>query len=386
MSIDVVDENCRPSLDSVTSFDTSQVVNDVYEHNLHADKDVQGAKKNIGKRVNVESIKLNVLDGKADVWTMSPPCQPFTTTKDAQRKDTQDKRNAGFCHLMKMIELMETKPKYIFFENVKGFVNSDTHSLWTESLKRSGYVWRQYLLTPLQFRIPNNRMRFYMVCKLSDGCDGGYTQDMTLIHNDVQECSCPGIKTCTVNGQALDCSYLSIDGPLHKIHELGEDDITGPAGVNNIGKYISAENNEDEKLLVKDKVLKARWAQGLSYVGEEDRCTFCFTSSYGKTIHKASGSCLHLEEKRGKRVVKEDDMTNRYSGKVRLFSPDELLRIFGFPDWFTYPDTFTDFQKWKVIGQSVNVITVAAIMHSVLCQKAIAENTGAPLDKKRRIS
>ena len=43
-----------------------------------------------------------------------------------------------------------------------------------------------------------------------------------------------------------------------------------------------SDDEEFGELLVGDTVLQKRWAQGLSFVGKDDRCTFCFTSSYGQ--------------------------------------------------------------------------------------------------------
>ena len=92
-----------------TAFDTSDIVNQCYRHNFPGE---------MVKQVNIESIKVENLDGKAEIWTMSPPCQPFTTTANSKRLDVEDKRNKAFMYLMKMLESIETKPTWIFFENV----------------------------------------------------------------------------------------------------------------------------------------------------------------------------------------------------------------------------------------------------------------------------
>lgn len=153
-----------------------------------------------------------------------------------------------------------------------------------------------------------------------------------------------------------------------------------------------SDDEEFGELLVGDTVLQKRWAQGLSFVGKDDRCTFCFTSSYGQvryiisffglfstikyylycfivqSYNRASGSLYHMNCSRGKRVVKEEDMSTLHSGAVRLFSPDELLHIFGFPDSYSFPDNMTTRQKYRAIGQSINKIVVQMLMHSELCR------------------
>jgi site-specific DNA-cytosine methylase len=100
-----------------TSFDTSDSVNQVYRYNFPGEK---------LRQVNIESIKASEMDSfAAEVWTMSPPCQPFTTTQNSKRLDVSDMRNKAFMHLMKCLESMSRRPQWIFFENVRNiFIDS----------------------------------------------------------------------------------------------------------------------------------------------------------------------------------------------------------------------------------------------------------------------
>lgn len=84
-------------------------------------------------------------------------------------------------------------------------------------------------------------------------------------------------------------------------------------------------------------------------------------------MHRSTGSLLHKSCSKGKAVVRSQNMSDIHSSQIRFFSPHEMLRIFGFPDCFSLPESMTNRQKYRVIGQSVNVITVQAMMHSVLC-------------------
>lgn len=62
-------------------------------------------------------------------------------------------------------------------------------------------------------------------------------------------------------------------------------------------------------------------------------------------------------------------MSLLHSGQIRLFSPREMLNFFGFPENYTFADTMSSRQKYRVIGQSVNVVVVRALMHSIFCTK-----------------
>ncbi|CAM9156034.1 unnamed protein product, partial [Ectocarpus fasciculatus] len=348
-------------LNNVTAFDTSELVNQCYRHCFPGDSP---------RQVNIESIKLSSLDGAADIWTMSPPCQPFTTTANSKRLDIDDNRNKAFMYLMSSLEKMTNKPEWIFFENVKGFENSTSHVLWTECLVRAGYSWRQYLLSPFQFRIPNGRTRFYMAIHLNEAGEVPlFSQDRAVVYDAIESCDCDGVRSRTANGHIMDCSQLAIPGSINKVHELGDDDITGPEGANAVSSFLEADMDAtaEAALTIPDSTLKKKWAEGLSIVGRDDRCTFCFTSAYGQTMHRSTGSLLHKQCPVGKRVTRGPDMSLLHSDQIRFFSPREMLSMFGFPDSYSLPDSMSNRHKYRVIGQSVNVVTVQAMMHSVLC-------------------
>ena len=82
-------------------------------------------------------------------------------------------------------------------------------------------------------------------------------------------------------------------------------------------------------------------------------------------------------------------MSLQHSGAVRLFSPNELLHLFGFPDAYSFPASMTTRQKFRAIGQSINKIVVQMLMHSELCRYATLKGSksgaGRPeVDTKKR--
>ena len=98
-------------------------------------------------------------------WTvhMSPPCQLFT--RQGLRRDKDDRRTDSFFHLMLIISEMKNPPTYILMENVQGFETSHTRNEFTEMLQRVGYSYQEFLLSPNQCRIPNSRLRYYLLAK-----------------------------------------------------------------------------------------------------------------------------------------------------------------------------------------------------------------------------
>lgn len=95
----------------------------------------------------------------AEVWWLSPPCQPFT--RRGQRRDIADPRTAG---LMRVIEALGwSQPQTVAVENVLGFEQSQAFQRLVEQLERHRYHWQTCELCPTQLGWPNRRPRFYLL-------------------------------------------------------------------------------------------------------------------------------------------------------------------------------------------------------------------------------
>ncbi|XP_070200651.1 tRNA (cytosine(38)-C(5))-methyltransferase-like [Littorina saxatilis] len=142
--------------DVVQAMDVNTSANAIYQHNF---PDVNVCASSITK------LTLNQLAKWApNTILMSPPCQPFTRV--GKKQDCQDPRTESFLHLLGLLQQLEDKPEYILVENVKGFEVSETRKLLLDTLKECDYTFQEFLLTPLQFGVPNCRMRYYLIAKL----------------------------------------------------------------------------------------------------------------------------------------------------------------------------------------------------------------------------
>jgi len=307
----------------------------------------------------VEQLNPEDLDGAADLWTLSPPCQPFTTTKGAKQLDATDKRNAGIKGLMNILKVIDQKPKWILLENVKGFVGSQVLSMWYETLAQCGYSWKEYLLSPTQVGVPNHRTRYYIICEHNSKRWNNCTLEKGAISTIL-----PGILEGSgmVNCNVATCQPLST--------------------------YVQCLNDNDvQPYLLSDDTLRKDWAKELSFVTPEDSITYCFTAAYGRILHKASGSLLlmpvnnsslataastrspsasgAIESSTSTSGSQENNML-RYAGRVRRFTPRELLSLFGFPSEFTFPKDIPLEHQYKLIGNSVNVTVVSRVATELL--------------------
>jgi site-specific DNA-cytosine methylase len=96
---------------------------------------------------------------RADLWWLSPPCQPYTVR--GRRRDLDDPRAASFHVVVE--RLQQLSPPYVAVENVPGFHGSRAHDLLARVLDEAGYRVQERLLCPTQLGLPNRRRRFYLL-------------------------------------------------------------------------------------------------------------------------------------------------------------------------------------------------------------------------------
>jgi site-specific DNA-cytosine methylase len=138
------------SASAVAAVDVSRVAASVYQHNLPT-------RVTIADLRAVESSRLAQWD--ADLWWMSPPCQPFT--RRGKQRDDEDPRSQSLLRLLP--RLAEVQPTHLGMENVVGFQGSRTHGRLLEALDRAGYSVREQTLCPHGLGWPNRRERFYLI-------------------------------------------------------------------------------------------------------------------------------------------------------------------------------------------------------------------------------
>lgn len=109
------------------------------------------------ERWNLATVKAAKLPA-ADLWWMSPPCQPFTIR--GKRLDMDDRRCQPLLHLTGL--LAERRPPHLALENVPGFETSRMRTHLLRALEGAGYHWRERLLCPSQLGIPMRRQRYYL--------------------------------------------------------------------------------------------------------------------------------------------------------------------------------------------------------------------------------
>mmetsp|Transcript_4502 Transcript_4502/g.6372 ORF Transcript_4502/g.6372 Transcript_4502/m.6372 type:complete len:349 (+) Transcript_4502:374-1420(+) len=311
----------------------------------------------------------------ANLWTMSPPCQPFSNTHGAKQMDAKDNRSAGFLSILSLLRSLTNssyrnrKPKWILMENVAGFHGSEAWKLWIKCLEDCDYGYREYLLSPTGMGIPNHRTRYYTIAEL--GTDRlGSRKHHVQINSHLNKA--PFHPPC----QTFPISQRQIQQTCAPLHHYLQNDIT---------------TEELETLLVPSSTLSKPWAKNLPVVTPFDCHSHCFTAAYARRLHRATGSLLLMpppilsnnhndpntnntntnnhESSWGIPLTKcpldRSDMT-KYANRLRRFSTLELLNLFGFPSTFDFPPDISLEHKYKLIGNSINVSVVTQLMTELL--------------------
>ncbi|BHF57204.1 tRNA (cytosine-5-)-methyltransferase [Sparganum proliferum] len=278
---------------------------------------------------------------------MSPPCQPFT--RMGKRKLGEDNRSLSFHRVITLIQTYilvsnkkSVRPAAIFLENVKGFELSDAWKELLEALFHSGYEIRQFLLTPLQFGIPNCRLRFYLVAiwrgsseKSSFSFSGSLpaSDKANSVSDMLQLCEKSIIRLPPPDAPSLpNCDFLLPDADL-----------------------------PDNLRLSAEKVTK--FYRALDIVTPDSHKSACFTKGYSQRF-EGTGSFL---------LLPGDNSTARASGnasknvddfpKLRYFHSQEVANLMCFPPSFKFPPEISEKQRLRLLGNSINVFVVAHVMY-----------------------
>ena len=239
----------------VAAYDISPAANAAYLLN-HGERPLP---REIG-RVKAEAFRAH----GADLWLLSPPCQPFC--RMGRHGGLEDKRSLAFLHLMEV--LREAPPEHLVLENVPGFLGSDAHALLAERLETQGFHRLDYTLCPSRFGLPNLRLRAFILASRRP----------------------------------------LAPGPVPDLP---------PAPV---GNFLDAQ--EQECLYLPPETL-ARHLQGLDLVTAASRRTACFIGGYGQRF---VGSGSFLETARGIRRFSPEEVA-RLMGLPETFRFPEALGL-----------------------------------------------------------
>jgi len=248
---------------------------------------------------------------EAELWWASPPCQPHT--RRGRQRDIEDVRSEALLDLQQRIRRF--LPACLAIENVPEFGHSKMRDQLCATLDRCGYSLLELYLCPTQFGFPMRRRRYFLVAS----------------------------RLGLVRLPKIGGDFRMLDGFLWRLGDGCESLRNLPWDGWDVG-YPMADLPAELEVPADQR---RRFAAAMHVVVQEDptAVTRCFTSAYG---HSPTGAGSYLST----------------AGRLRRFLPEELLRLFGFPDDFRFPTRLAMRRRWKLVGNSLSIPVVRYILQA----------------------
>ena len=235
-------------------------------------------------------------------WWLSPPCQPHTVRGPA--RDLDDPRASALLQVLPLIARL--RPPVVAMENVPGFVPSAARGRLRATLLGAGYTLLERLACPSALGVPMRRLRYYLVAYLDAG---------TPSRSDF---STP-VMAAPLRALA---SYLD-----------GAEGAEGAGGAGGVAPGYLSEAT----------VRGFGHSAHVVDAANPEAVANCFTSAYGRSPVRAGS---YLRDQHG----------------VRRFSPEEGLRLLGFPATFRFPAAMPTSTRWELAGNSLAIPAVRAVL------------------------
>ncbi|XP_048467028.1 tRNA (cytosine(38)-C(5))-methyltransferase isoform X1 [Rhincodon typus] len=357
----------------VAAVDINTIANEVYKHNFPntylCPKTIEGMTLD----------EFNKLD--FDMILMSPPCQPFT--RIGSQKDVLDPRTKSLLHILDILPRLSKAPKYILLENVKGFESSVARDKLIQALESCRYIYQEFLLSPILLGIPNSRLRYFLLAKLQPDAfcfqtsyqiiecfpdhevadsrftDGHSRFDQIVSTGDnKKEHNNSGYCAENDKSETTMTRLYKLETPEHlKKKQIQNNNLS----IQMIQEFLEEELKDPRPYFIPPKTL-LRYALILDIVGQSCRRSVCFTKGYGHYA-EGTGSVLKTapdvqlsEVFQSFQTLSEDEKLSRLSKlKLRYFTPREIANLHGFPPEFSFPETISLRQSYRLLGNSLNI-------------------------------
>ncbi|EDQ92472.1 uncharacterized protein MONBRDRAFT_1464, partial [Monosiga brevicollis MX1] len=343
------------------------------------------------KNRNIQAVPIRQLEKlAADLWLMSPPCQPYS--RQGHQRGLEDARSDSFRYLLDALTQMKNPPSVILVENVVGFESSQGREELVATLNTLQYRFQEFWLSPDQFGVPNSRLRYFLLAIRGDrfraepsatAADAAFGNSSTLMYHLPGALQFePGLPTSEFGTfddayrVAVEQSQVSDYSYPQQVCIAEACAIGSKKKKNNAGCLTShpprmgiLSSTHLARHLPGSGRLLLRWGRLLDIVRPEERRSLCFTKGYS---HKVEGTgsvfqvciCVAIPM-----AFEQLDVPSPGAGwpavealELRYFTPQEMLRLHGFPTDFVIPSSVTDRQARKAIGNSLCVTIVAHLL------------------------
>ncbi|NLL72965.1 MAG: DNA cytosine methyltransferase, partial [Clostridiales bacterium] len=247
-----------------------------------------------------------------DILCAGFPCQAFSIS--GKQHGFEDSRGTLFFDVARIVRAK--RPKVVFMENVKNFASHDngkTLSIVKLIMEELGYTFYQKVLNAVDYGIPQNRERIYMVC----------------FRNDLN------IKDFNFPKRI----------PLQK----------------HVEDFLIKNEEEVKHLYIQRSDTYFNGVEDNLYSNKPIRLGIVNKGGQGERIYSTKGIAITLSAYGGGAFAK----TGGYliNGKTRKLHPRECARIMGFPD--SYKISKSANQAYKQFGNSVVIDVLQLICKEI---------------------
>ena len=367
--------------ETVFSCDMDKYARQTYIHNY-------GEPKYYPKNVYDREIPKEPLT----IFMTSPPCQSFSIAGKRKGKDSDN----GILFFNSHEFILENKPRYFIFENVKGLLSDDngkTFSEWCNMLGGKSinglpvlfpynnsvpYHIYHKVLNSKNYGVPQNRERVFII-GIRDDADNNFTWPKEIplekrlkdvLEDDVDP-------KYFLSEKMIDCltnhksDKFSVTTPLlnetetartlrTEMAKMGRQDNfikcvgnTNPSGngmngniYDDTGISPTLSTNKGEGIKVKSATKK-----GYETAKEGDSINFSVPNSETRRGRVGKGVAQTLDTQCNQAVI---------GAKIIRLTPRECFRLQDFPDSFTWP--VSDSQAYKQAGNSITV----AVLYNIV--------------------
>lgn len=119
----------------------------------------------------------------------------------------------------------------------------------------------------------------------------------------------------------------------------------------------------DAKYFLTDNILEKR-IKVLDICYKDSRRSCCFTKAYTRFI-EGTGSVFTDKTESDVKLFEINDVSDKKMLRnlnLRFFTPREVCRLMCFPESFSFPSDINDKNKYKVLGNSINIKVVAKLI------------------------
>uniref|UniRef100_A0A8C6WUR4 tRNA (cytosine(38)-C(5))-methyltransferase n=1 Tax=Neogobius melanostomus TaxID=47308 RepID=A0A8C6WUR4_9GOBI len=338
-------KDCGVAAQVVVAVDINTTANQIYQHNFPCtplwSKSIEGIPLEDFNKLSIDAI------------LMSPPCQPFTRL--GLKRDVVDQRTKSFLYVLDLLPKLSSPPRYILLENVKGFEESCARNQLVKILTECGYHFKEMMVSPTSVRTTHYWQ---------------YTHKNSCLNPFLNlDFSCPQ------TGDGPECAQF-----LYKLETRAEQQRkqqqNSDQSITQIQDFLDpdVDLNLEQYLLLPKTLL--RYAPILDIVHPTSRRSICFTKGYGRYV-EGTGSVLQSSTEaetesvfRGLEEHSEEERLRRLQTlQLRYFTPREVANLMGFPQGFAFPDDVPVKQRYKVLGNSLNVVVVSKLLRILLSEE-----------------